>query len=155
MQQFLTQFCYSAPVCGCTDRSLCYSTKIITSTNQHIYNFVHLYIVDDVLTRICIYVLYYLQNSTQFILLLDPPTGSQYNTDSELWRVKRKLYYMKPSSQSHFLFSSNFGKGPSHATRLMTVYISRAVVFKDCVFVLATKVVNNDRSCYCTIWRRP
>ena len=67
-------------------------------------------------------------------------------TDSELWRVKRKLYYMKPSSQSPFLFSSNFGKGPSHATRLMTVYISRAVVFKECVFVLATKVVNNDSS---------
>ena len=65
---------------------------------------------------------------------------------SELWRVKRKLYYMKPSSQSPFLFSSNFDKGPSHATRLMTVYISRAVVFKDCVFALATKVVNNDRS---------
>ena len=111
-----------------------------------IYTILYTYIVDDVLARICIYVLYYLQNSTQFILLLDPPTGSQYNTDSELWRVKRKLYYMKPSSQSPFLFSSNFGKGPSHATRLMTVYISRAVVFKDCVFVLATKVVNNDRS---------
>ena len=30
-----------APLCGCTDRSLCYSIKIITSTNQHIYNFVH------------------------------------------------------------------------------------------------------------------
>ena len=72
--------------------------------------------------------------------------GSAYWTDSELWRVKRKHYYMKPSSQSPLLFSSNFGKGPSHATRLMTVYISRAVVFKECVFVFATKVVNNDRS---------
>ena len=101
-----------------------------------IYTILYIYIVDDVPARICIYlyVLYYLQNSTQFILLLDPPTGSQYNTDSELWRVKRKLYYMKPSSQSPFLFSSNFGKGHSHATRLMTVYISRAVAFKDCVF---------------------
>ena len=78
--------------------------------------------------------IYYLLNSTLFILLLDPPTGGQYNTDSELWRVKRKLYYTKPCSQSPFLFSSNFGKGPSHAARLMTVYISRAVVFKDCVF---------------------
>ena len=111
-----------------------------------IYTILYTYIVDDVPARICIYVLYYLRNYTQFILLLDPPTGSQYYTDSELWRVKRKLYYMKPSSQSPFPFSSNFGKGPSHATRLMTVYISRAVVFKDCVFVLATKVVNNDRS---------
>ena len=47
---------------------------------------------------------------------------------------REKDYYTKPSSQSPFLFSSNFGKGPSHATRLMTVNISRAVVFKDCVF---------------------
>ena len=39
-----------------------------------IYTILYTYIVDDVLARICIYVLYYLQNSTQFILLLDPPT---------------------------------------------------------------------------------
>ena len=140
-------------MCGCTDRSLCYSTKIITSTNQHIYNFVHQNMLYREKIYTCVYCcwcssqnmyirvqkyasIYYLQNSTQFtcILLLDSPIGNQYNIDSELCRVKRKLYYTKPSCHSPFLFSSDFGKGLSHATRLMTVYISRAVVFKDCVF---------------------
>ena len=101
-----------APVCGCTDRSLCYSTKIITSTNQHIYNLVHQNMLYREKIYTCVYccwcssqsMLYYLQNSTQFILLLDPPTGSQYNTDSELCRVKRKLYYTKPNSQSPTFF---------------------------------------------------
>ena len=54
---------------------------------------------------------------------------------------KETLLYEAEQSIA-FPFSSNFGKGPSQATRLMTVYISRAVVFKDCVI----KVVNDDRS---------
>ena len=99
--------------------------------------YIHVYIVVGVPARVCISVFNILSPELYPIyltILLDPPTGSQYNTDSELCRVKRKLHYTKPSSQLPFLFSSNFGKGPSHATRLMTVNISRAVVFKDCVF---------------------
>ena len=152
-----------APVCGCTDRSLCYSTKIITSTNQHIYNFVHqnMLYIEKIYT--CVYCcwcssknmyirvqkhasIYYLQNSTQFILLLDPPTGSQYNTDSELCRVKRKLLYEAKQSIAPISARVLHTRHVSwRLTFLVQWYLK--FVYSDLVTKESLTVVNDDRSC--------
>ena len=114
MQQFLAQFSYSA---FSTREWMHRSLIVLFYQNYHIdtilyikicyieRKYIHVYIVVGVPARVCIYVF---KNMRQYIISRTLPNLSycwiRPPTASELCRVKRKLYYTKPSSQSPFLF---------------------------------------------------